>query len=223
MTKIAVENVNYAYVGNGRSNHVLHDISYEFEGGKFYVIVGKSGCGKTTLLSLLSGLDVPLTGNVTIDGADTLKADCNELRRSKIAVIYQDYNLFPVLNVIENVMYPLRMRKVDKDEAFQEARKNLLAVGLDEEYFKRLPDMLSGGEQQRVAIARALTGQAKIILADEPTGNLDSENSKIVVDIIKGLAHEMDRCVIVVTHDTDIAAQADEVIELSDGRIVNEA
>ena len=135
-----------------------------------------------------------------------------------MAVIYQSYNLLPLLSVMENVTFPLELKKVP--EAKRIAEEKLRAVGLGETYFKRLPAMLSGGEQQRVAIARALASDAKIILADEPTGNLDTENSEIVIDLLQKLAHEDGYCVIVVTHDLSIADKADKVLRLKDGCLV---
>lgn len=155
------------------------------------------------------------------NGKPTAELDCDEYRRDDVAVIYQSYNLFPLLTVLENVTYPLELKKTPLTEAKAIAKEKLLSVGLDEGHLKRFPAMLSGGEQQRVAIARALAGGAKIILADEPTGNLDEENGAVVVSILQRLAHEDGYCVIVVTHDMGIADKADEVIRLSDGRIVS--
>lgn len=220
MIKLKANSVEYAYKNKYHTVKAVDGIDYEFETGKFYAIVGKSGCGKTTFLSLLAGLDVPTGGDISIDGVKTTAMNRDNLRRDHVAVIYQSYNLFPLLTVLENVMYPLRMHKVSMKEASAIAKEKLASVGLGEEYHKRLPSMLSGGEQQRVAIARALAGQGEIILADEPTGNLDAENGAKIIDILKSLAHEQDYCVIVVTHDSDIAEQADEIISLRDGKIL---
>lgn len=220
MIKLKANSVEYAYKNKYHTVKAVDGIDYEFETGKFYAIVGKSGCGKTTFLSLLAGLDVPTSGDISIDGVKTTAMNRDNLRRDHVAVIYQSYNLFPLLTVLENVMYPLRMHKVSMKEASAIAKEKLASVGLGEEYHKRLPSMLSGGEQQRVAIARALAGQGEIILADEPTGNLDAENGAKIIDILKSLAHEQDYCVIVVTHDSDIAEQADEIISLRDGKIL---
>ena len=142
----------------------------------------------------------------------------DEYRLRAISLICQSYNLFPLLTVEENVLYPMLLRKAENAKTI--AEEKLRAVGLDESYFKRLPAMLSGGEQQRVAIARALASDAKIILADEPTGNLDTENSEIVIDLLQKLAHEEGYCVIVVTHDLSIADKADEVLRLKDGCLI---
>ena len=193
---------------------------YAFEPGKFYALIGKSGSGKTTLLSLLAALDIPTEGRVVYEDKTTAEIDRDLYHRDTVAVIYQSYNLLPLLSVMENVTFPLELKKVP--DARNIAEEKLRAVGLDETYFKRLPAMLSGGEQQRVAIARALASDAKIILADEPTGNLDTENSEIVIDLLQKLTHEEGYCVIVVTHDLSIADKADEVLRLKDGCLIQE-
>ena len=196
----------------------LKGITYEFEQGKFYALIGRSGSGKTTLLSLLAALDIPTEGRVVFEDKSTAEIDRDLYHRDTVAVIYQSYNLLPLLSVMENVTFPMELKKVP--DAKKIAEEKLRAVGLDETYFKRLPAMLSGGEQQRVAIARALASDAKIILADEPTGNLDTENSEIVIDLLQKLAHEEGYCVIVVTHDLSIADKADEVLRLKDGCLI---
>jgi ABC-type lipoprotein export system ATPase subunit len=150
-------------------------------------IVGKSGSGKTTLLSLLAGLDVPKEGAVSYMGKPTKDMDRDRYRREDVAVIYQDFNLFPLLTVIENVMYPLQLKGMNEKQAMQIASEKINAVGMDENFYKRFPSMLSGGEQQRIAIARALASGAQIILADEPTGNLDTENGNNIIGILKNL------------------------------------
>ncbi len=216
---LTLENISYSYKNKYRKTNALNEVNRQFDYGKFYAIVGRSGSGKTTLLSLLAGLDMPTEGKVFYNGTDLEHFDGNEYRRDCISVIYQSYNLLPLLSVIENVTFPLELRKTPQAEAKALAKEKLLAVDLKEEYFTRYPAMLSGGEQQRVAIARALCCGAKVILADEPTGNLDNENGERIVEILKKLAHEENCCVIVVTHDMGIADKADEVIRLSDGRI----
>ena len=212
---LKIENLAYTYKSKYQTVKALKGITYEFEQGKFYALIGKSGSGKTTLLSLLAALDLPTEGQVIYEGKTTADIDRDLYHRDTVAVIYQSYNLLPLLSVMENVTFPLELKKVP--DAPQIAEEKLRAVGLDETYFKRLPAMLSGGEQQRVAIARALASDAKIILADEPTGNLDTENSEIVIDLLQKLAHEEGYCVIVVTHDLSIADKADEVLRLKDG------
>lgn len=218
MPVLKVENLAYTYKSKYQTVKALKGITYEFEPSKFYALIGRSGSGKTTLLSLLAALDIPTEGTVTYQGKTTEDLDHDLYHRDSVAVIYQSYNLLPLLSVMENVTFPLELKKVPN--AKQIAEEKLRAVGLDESYFKRLPAMLSGGEQQRVAIARALASDAKIILADEPTGNLDTENSEIVINLLQKLAHEEGYCVIVVTHDLSIADIADEVLRLKDGRLI---
>ena len=220
MAELQLKGTSYAYRNKYQTVHALKGVDYRFESGRFYALVGRSGSGKTTLLSLLAGLDLPTEGEVLFNGKPTDSLDCDEYRRDSVAVIYQSYNLFPLLTVLENVTYPLELKKTPLPEARAIAQEKLRAVGLDEGYSKRFPAMLSGGEQQRVAIARALAGGARIILADEPTGNLDEENGAVVVSILQRLAHEDGYCVIVVTHDMGIAAKADRIIRLTDGKIV---
>ncbi|MBS7228699.1 MAG: ABC transporter ATP-binding protein [Eubacteriales bacterium] len=214
-----VKNVSYEYRNKYRTVKAVNGIDYSFDAGKFYAIVGASGCGKTTFLSLLAGLDVPSGGDVIYASGSTKSIDRDDLRRDDVAVIYQSFNLFPLLTVLENVMYPLSLHKTPKKEARQIAKEKLAAVGLTPEFHKRFPSMLSGGEQQRVAIARSLAAGGSVILADEPTGNLDAENSRNIIDILKRLAHDENYCVIVVTHDSAVASCADEVIKLRDGKI----
>ena len=218
MAELVLNNVKYTYKSKYQTVNALKGITYEFEPSKFYALIGRSGSGKTTLLSLLAALDLPTEGQVIYRDKPTAEIDRDLYHRDTVAVIYQSYNLLPLLSVMENVTFPLELKKVPN--AKKVAEEKLRAVGLDETYFKRLPAMLSGGEQQRVAIARALASDAKIILADEPTGNLDTENSEIVIDLLQKLAHEDGYCVIVVTHDLAIADKADEVLRLKDGYII---
>lgn len=218
MAELVLNNVKYTYKSKYQTVNALKGITYEFEPSKFYALIGRSGSGKTTLLSLLAALDLPTEGQVIYRDKPTAEIDRDLYHRDTVAVIYQSYNLLPLLSVMENVTFPLELKKVPNAKKI--AEEKLHAVGLDETYFKRLPAMLSGGEQQRVAIARALASDAKIILADEPTGNLDTENSEIVIDLLQKLAHEEGYCVIVVTHDLAIADKADEVLRLKDGYIV---
>ncbi len=212
---LKIEQVAYTYKSKYQTVQALKGITYAFEPGKFYALVGRSGSGKTTLLSLLAALDLPTEGQVIYGDKSTAELDRDVYHRDTVAVIYQSYNLLPLLSVMENVTFPLELKKVK--DARKLAEEKLRAVGLDETYFKRLPAMLSGGEQQRVAIARALASDARIILADEPTGNLDTENSELVFSLLQRLAHEEGYCVIVVTHDLSIADKADEVLRLKDG------
>lgn len=223
MSLLELRQVSYTYRGKYQTVRAVNEVTASFEQGKVYAILGKSGSGKTTLLSLLAGLDLPTEGTVLFDGVSTDRMDLDRYRREDVAVIYQGYNLFPLLTVAENVMYPLQLVGVKSKEAFARAEKLLKSVGLREEQFKRYPSMLSGGEQQRVAIARSLTMQPRLILADEPTGNLDVENGNNVVAILKQLASELNCCVIIVTHDDALAKKADVVCRMSDGKLTVES
>ena len=216
---LQAQNVHYIYQSKYQKVHAVKGINFDFGDGKFYAIVGKSGCGKTTFLSLLAGLDLPTEGQILYDGKSTAERNRDDYRLKAISLICQSYNLFPRLTVEENVTYPMLLRGVSADEAKKTAHEKLKDVGLNSSYYKRLPAMLSGGEQQRVAIARALVSSARIILADEPTGNLDTENSEIVFSLLQRLAHEEGYCIIVVTHDLAIADKADEVLHLKDGAL----
>ena len=214
---ISLKNVSYSYKGKFQTVRAVDDVSYDFEPGKCYAIIGKSGSGKTTLLSLMAGLDLPTEGEIIIDGKSTVDWDRNQMRRDAVSVIYQNYNLFPLLTVQENIQYPLDLKKVAKKDSVEIARAARERVELPAVYEKRLPSHLSGGEQQRVAIARTLAQGCKIILADEPTGNLDSTNTRNIVDILKSLAHDDGCTVIIVTHDPAVAEQADTVLQMKDG------
>ncbi len=214
---ITLNNVSYSYQGKYQTVRAVNDVSYDFEPGKLYAIIGSSGSGKTTLLSLMAGLDLPTEGQILVEGKSTKDWNRNALRRECISVIYQNYNLFPLLSVSENIQYPLKLKRMNGKKARELSKQMRERVGLVEAYDKRLPRQLSGGEQQRVAIARTLAQGCKIILADEPTGNLDSANTGNIVDILKSLAHEDGCTVIIVTHDPSVAEQADVVLRMKDG------
>ena len=214
---ISLHNVSYSYKGKFQTVKAVDGVSYEFEPGKCYAIIGKSGSGKTTLLSLMAGLDLPSEGEIIVDGKSTKDWDRNQMRRDAVSVIYQNYNLFPLLTVQENIQYPLDLKKMPRKESVALAREVRERVELPANYDKRLPSHLSGGEQQRVAIARTLAQGCKIILADEPTGNLDSTNTRKIVEILRSLAHDDGCTVIIVTHDTAVADKADTVLQMKDG------
>ena len=222
-TILSLQDVSYSYQTKAQTVHAVREVRYSFETGRFYAIMGRSGSGKTTLLSLMAGLELPDSGQVCYRETPTSQLDCDAYRRDKAAVIYQSYNLFPLLTAEENAAYPLRLRGEATGKAIAAARSKLSSVGLTEGQFRRFPAQLSGGEQQRVAIARALTAGSELVLADEPTGNLDETNAAAIVDILARLAHEENRCVIVVTHDPAVAQHADEVLRMSDGKIVESA
>lgn len=219
MQNLVAKDVRYEYRTSVQTVKAVNGVSYAFQQGFVYAIVGASGSGKTTFLSLLAGLDVPVSGSIELDGESTLNMNRDAYRLNHVSVIYQNYNLFYHLTVLENAAYPLYVRKMGKKKAENIAREKLIQVGLQEEQLNRLPNMLSGGEQQRVAIARALASGTEIILGDEPTGNLDSENSQNIVDILCRLAHEENRCVIIVTHDPSVAEAADICLRMKDGKL----
>lgn len=209
--------VSYIYQTKYQKTKALSEVSCSFERGKVYAITGKSGSGKSTFLSLLAGLDVPTEGTLLVEGQDIRKMNRDAYRLNRASVIYQAFHLFPLLTVMENVMFPMELQHVPAKEAKARAREYLKKVGLPETLYKKRPNMISGGEQQRVAIARAIAAGGEILLADEPTGNLDSQNEKVIVELLCKLAHEDNYAVIVVTHNEAVAAAADVVYGMSDG------
>lgn len=217
MSVLELRDVRYTYQTQYQKVEALKGITYSFDPGLLYAIVGKSGSGKTTLLSLMAGLDLPTGGEVLCEGVSTASLKLEQYRREKVAVIYQSFRLFPLLTVAENVMYPMELRGMGAKQARSRAAEMVERVGLPAAALDRFPTMLSGGEQQRVAIARALGMDTRILLADEPTGNLDSANGENIFQILKSLAHESGYCVVVVTHDLTLAERADRVLELKDG------
>lgn len=215
MAELSLQRVSYRYPRATRD--ALQGVECRFRAGEVTAVVGPSGSGKTTLLSIMAGLDRPTSGEVLVDERELSKMNLDAYRRQYVSVIFQAFHLFPLLTVLENVCFPLELLGVHAKEAQKQARKNLELVGIGEEKHRRYPSQLSGGEQQRVAIARALSSGAKILLADEPTGNLDGENSRNIVEILMRLAHEAGYCVVIVTHDLAIADAADVVYTVADG------
>ncbi len=220
MGVLQLKEVIYTYQTQYQKVEALKGITASFDAGKMYAIVGKSGSGKTTLLSLLAGLDLPTQGEVLCHDKATSQMKLEQYRREQVAVIYQNFRLFPLLTVAENVMYPMELRGTSPKEAREKAKALVERVGLPETVLNRYPTMLSGGEQQRVAIARALGMETQIMLADEPTGNLDTTNSDNIFSILQSLAHEDGYCVIIVTHDRALAEKAEAILELKDGKVV---
>lgn len=206
MSVLELKNLSYYYE---KDRLILDDISESFESGKMYVILGPSGCGKTTLLSLLGGLDVPTGGAVLFEGQEIRKKELEEHRRSHISFVFQNYNLIDYMTPEENVKLTAR----------QEALPILEKLGLSREEAKRNVLKLSGGQQQRVAIARALASGNPVILADEPTGNLDEDTAKEITGVFKEAAKEYQKCVIIVSHSNEVAKQADVVFELNHGKM----
>ena len=215
MSELRIENVSYRYKNAPRL--ALSSVSCVFQPGTVSAVVGPSGSGKTTLLSIMAGLDRPESGRVLLDGGDLAGMDLDAYRRKDVSVIFQAFQLFPLLTVMENVCYPMELSGVGTKAARERAKALLESVGIGEEKFRRFPANLSGGEQQRVAIARSLATGAGVLLADEPTGNLDGENSRNVVELLTRLAHEEGYCVIIVTHDPAIAEASDLVLRMADG------
>ena len=220
MSVFELRDVKYVYQSQYQRVEALRGVSCAFEAGRVYAVMGSSGSGKTTLLSLMAGLDVPTEGRVLCENVSTAEIDLEKYRREKVAVIYQDFRLFPLLTVTENIMYPMELRGMRPSKAKKRAAELIQKVGLPETTLHRFPAMLSGGEQQRVAIARALGMDTRVILADEPTGNLDSENSANIIDILEALAHEDGYCVVIVTHDAELGERADQTFRLHDGKLV---
>ncbi|MDR1135869.1 MAG: ABC transporter ATP-binding protein [Clostridiales Family XIII bacterium] len=218
---INVNDVSYNYVSKYHTVEALKNVSCKFENGMLYSIIGPSGSGKTTLLSLLAGLDLPTSGEIFIDNVSMSSMDRDKYRREQAAVIYQSFNLFPLLTAKENIMFPMLLKGMNKAEAGRIATEYAEDVGLREVLLSKRPLLLSGGEQQRVAIARALAIGGDILLADEPTGNLDEENGKVIMSILKRLTHENDYLCIMITHNTEMAEQSDRVYAIKDGRVVS--
>ncbi|SEH62244.1 putative ABC transport system ATP-binding protein [Ruminococcus flavefaciens] len=222
MEILKVENLCKTY-GNGENEvRALDNVSFSVEKGEFVAIIGPSGSGKSTLLHILGGVDKPTSGKVFMDGNDVYSQNDEQLaifRRRQVGLIYQFYNLIPVLNVTENITLPVLMdgQKVN-DKRLKELIETLKLNGREE----HLPNQLSGGQQQRVSIGRALMNAPAVVLADEPTGNLDSKNSQEIVDMLKLSNQKYDQTLIIITHDENIALQADRIIAIEDGKITRD-
>ena len=222
MEILKVENLTKIYGAGNAEVRALDGVSFAVEKGEFLAIIGPSGSGKSTLLHALGGVDRPTSGKVYMNGQDVYAQNEEQLaifRRRHVGLIYQFYNLIPVLNVVENMGLPVRMdgRKVN-----EERLNELLHLLALEDRKNNLPNQLSGGQQQRVSIGRALMNAPEIVLADEPTGNLDSKNSREIVELLKLSNRKYEQTLIVITHDEQIALQADRVIAIEDGRIVRD-
>lgn len=215
--KLEVKDVCFSYQDGESKKEIFNGASCEFLDKKFYCITGPSGCGKSTLLSLLGTIDKCESGLILLDGNDIFE-DESTYRKKKVGFVFQDYNLINYLDGFENVALAMEIAANKKDE--NRIYGALSVVGIDKETAKRKANRLSGGEKQRIAIARALINNPEIILADEPTGNLDIENSNMIVDIFLKLAHEYDKCVIMVTHNPDIAKMCDVEYSISNKNIV---
>ena len=219
MNILSTHNLTKTYGTGDNVVHALTDVSLDIEEGKFVSIIGSSGSGKSTLLNLLGGLDRPTSGDVVLDGKAIFEMDDEALtifRRRKIGFVFQNYNLVPILNVYENIVLPIELDGTKIDTAYVD--KIMDVLGLSEKKFS-MPNQLSGGQQQRVAIARALSAKPSIILADEPTGNLDSKTSMDVIALLKLTGKEFAQTIVMITHNEEIATMADQMIRIEDGRI----
>lgn len=210
------------YYGNKENEvHALNGVNFYVEEGEFVSIVGTSGSGKSTLLHMLGGLDRPTSGKVFVDGKDifSLKDEALTIfRRRKIGFVFQSYNLVPVLNVYENIVLPIELDGNKVDKAYVNELIEILGIG---EKLQNLPGQLSGGQQQRVAIARALAAKPAIVLADEPTGNLDSRTSQDVLGLLKVTGEKFGQTIVMITHNPDLAQLADRIVRIEDGKILN--
>ncbi|MEM5826073.1 MAG: ABC transporter ATP-binding protein [Candidatus Aenigmatarchaeota archaeon] len=221
---VELENVKKIYKLGDVDVYAIKGISLKIYDGEFLAIVGKSGSGKSTCLNLIGCLDKPTSGRIKILGKDISQFSENELakiRGKTIGFVFQMFNLIPTLNTIENIMLPMIFQGVKKEERMKKVKEIIKLVGLENRMFHK-PNELSGGERQRVAIARALVNEPKIILADEPTGNLDSKSGKMIIDLLIKINKERGTTLVVVTHDIELASLAERIIKLEDGRIVEE-
>lgn len=220
---IRIENIHKTYNPGENEVRALDGVSLEIEKGEFVAIVGHSGSGKSTLMNMLGCLDVPTSGRYFLHGKDVSQMSDNELsdvRNQEIGFIFQGFNLIANLDAIGNVELPLIYRGLDRKTRREAAKQSLKLVGLGTRMTHK-PSEMSGGQQQRVAVARAIAARPPVILADEPTGNLDSHSSKEIMDILKGL-NRAGRTVIIITHDSDIAEQVDRVVSIKDGKIIDD-
>ena len=220
MSILQVQNLKKVYGTGETAVHALDGVDLSVEKGEFVAVVGTSGSGKSTLLHMLGGLDRPTEGTVTVDGRELGSLKDEELtifRRRKIGFVFQNYNLVPVLNVLKNIVLPIRLDGKQSDEAY--VNEIIQVLGLEKK-LQSLPNNLSGGQQQRVAIARALAAKPAIILADEPTGNLDSKTSQDVLSLLKVTSERFSQTIVMITHNEEIAQLADRIIRIEDGCIV---
>jgi len=219
---VVVDKLTKVFHQDDREVYALDEVSFSVKKGEFFSIIGRSGSGKTSLLNILGAMEKPTSGKIAIGGKTLSRLSSKELtmiRRNEIATIYQHYNLIPVLNAFQNVELPLLLTGMEKKERLLRAKKLLNLVGLGDR-LDHTPEQLSGGEKQRVAIARSLANKPKIILADEPTGNLDKEIESTIVDLLEGINRDLNTTLIMVTHDPRLAERADRVLELRNGNIV---
>ena len=222
MSLLEIRDVTFSYRSRYQTNQVLNGVTCEFEAGKVYALVGKSGSGKSTMLSLLGGLDLPDEGQVLFNEKPTSKMNLSRYRLESAAMIYQSFRLLPLLTVSENITLPMELRGFRGKPARDKAKELVTRVALPDSVLDRFPGMLSGGEQQRVAIARSLSMDTNLLLADEPTGNLDEENSQNIVDILVSIAHRDGYFVVIATHDLAVLPKMDVVYHMKSGNLVEE-
>ena len=208
------QNLNYHYKSNNKKYTILDNVNFSFQAGHFYTILGPSGSGKTTTLSLASGLDIPRSGSVLFKGTDIRKIGLDSYRNKHVSIIFQSYNLITYMTALQNVVTAMEITGVDVEDKKERALELLKKVGLTEKEAKRKVLQLSGGQQQRVAIARALSCNVDLLIADEPTGNLDQATAFDIIELFKELAHKENKCIIVVTHSPDVARQSDTAVFL---------
>ena len=222
MSILELKNITYGYIDGNKKRTILNDLSYTFEKGKFYSILGPSGSGKTTLLSLMGALEKTQEGSIYFEGKTIAEIGYTQYRRNHQAIVFQQFNLIPYLRGLENILNVMHITTNELPKDKRTTALNLLnTFGIVESKAKRSISQLSGGEQQRVAIARALATNVNLILADEPTGNLDTATQKEIVAIFRKLASEYGRCVIVVTHSDEVAKMSDTQLKLVDGKLVD--
>ena len=211
---LSIQNASYQYSDATADEYAIKDISYDFERGKIYAIRGRSGSGKTTLLSLITGLERCTEGKIIFDGKDLKNINLDKYRNSSIGIVFQSYNLLPYMTASENIILSMDVSGIKEKNKKQKAIDLMQSVGLKKVYADRKVLRLSGGEQQRVAIARSLSYDPKMIVADEPTGNLDNQTEQDILNIFKDLAHNQNKCIIIVTHSKNVCDNADIVYDL---------